>query len=196
MSMKNAGIFFVALTYWLMALNSNPVMAQKDDPRPRTTLSSPDTFPVPKKTPGLMFYIQRDPNTNTICYELNLDKAGKLEDDSPIHAYWIRYPEGGKIKDLNFIQRKFAYGINSKSVGNDQYELRSVAYSKLPLYLRKDDKDQYHVYVDIDKKECILNRIFIRIDGGTFWHPNVLYIELKGVNPATGKTVIQRIKPS
>ncbi|MFD1140085.1 DUF4833 domain-containing protein [Larkinella insperata] len=143
-----------------------------------------------------MFYIQRDPNTNTICYEVNLDKEGKPEKNNPIHGYWIRYPEGGQRKDLNFIQRKFAYGINSKSIGNDAYELRSVAYNKIPLYLRKDPDNQYHVYVDIDKKECILNRIFIRIDGGTFWHPNVLYIELKGVNPATGKTVIQRIKPS
>ncbi len=194
--MKSAGILFLALTFWLTMFHSSAVRAQKDDPRPRTPLMSPDAFPVPKKTAGFMFYIQRDPNTNTICYEVNLDKEGKPEKNNPIHGYWIRYPEGGQRKDLNFIQRKFAYGINSKSIGNDAYELRSVAYNKIPLYLRKDPDNQYHVYVDIDKKECILNRIFIRIDGGTFWHPNVLYIELKGVNPATGKTVIQRIKPS
>ncbi|GAB3274186.1 hypothetical protein GCM10027347_46940 [Larkinella harenae] len=194
--MKNAGILILLLTCLLVMFNGDLAIAQKDDPRPRTPLSNPDTFPVPKKNAGFMFYIQRDPNTNTICYELNLDKKGNLEKNNPIHGYWIRYPEGGMRKDLNFIQRKFAYGINSKSIGNDSYELRSVAYSKIPLYLRKDDKDQYHVYVAIDKKECILNRIFIRIDGGTFWSPNVLYIELKGVNPATGKTVVQRIKPS
>ncbi|MGV3556821.1 DUF4833 domain-containing protein [Larkinella arboricola] len=194
--MKNAGILFLVVTFWLVLLNGTRAIAQKDEPRPRTPLMSPEAFPVPKKTPGLMFYIQRDPNTNTICYELNLDKGGKLEKNNPIHGYWIRYPEGGHRKDLNFIQRKFAYGINSKSIGNDAYELRSVAYNKIPLYLRKDSDNQYHVYVDIDKKECILNRIFIRIDGGTFWHPNVLYIELRGTNPDTGKTVTQRIKPS
>ncbi|MGA0556032.1 DUF4833 domain-containing protein [Larkinella sp. VNQ87] len=194
--MKYAGSLVVILMVWLGSSIGNGSIAQKDEPRSRTPLSNPDTFPVPKKTPGFMFYIQRDPNTNTICYELNLGKEGKLEKNNPIHAFWIRYPEGGHRKDLNFIQRKFAYGINSKSIGEDRYELRSVAYSKLPLVLRKDSKNQYHVYVDIDKTECILNRIFIRIDGGTFWHPNVLYIELRGVNPVTGKTVIQRIKPS
>lgn len=194
--MKYAGFLPGVLMVWLLLLAGHWAVAQKDEPRARTPLSNPDTFPVPKKTPGFMFYIQRDPNTNTICYELNLDKTGKLEKNNPIHGYWIRYPEGGQRKDLNFIQRKFAYGINSKSIGNDRYELRSVAYSKLPLFLHKDDNGQYHVYVEIDQKECILNRIFIRIDGGTFWHPNVLYIELKGTNPATGKTIVQRIKPS
>lgn len=161
-----------------------------------TTATDPDEFPVPDNVPGLLFYIQRDPNTNTICYQLNVDKQGRISEKNPVNTFWIRYPEGGVKKDLNYLQRKFAYGINSKAIGNAAYELRSVAYSKLPLYLRRDSRNQYHVYTSIDKRECILSRVFIRIDGGTFWSPNVLYIELKGVDTATGKTIIQRIKPS
>jgi len=161
-----------------------------------TTVSDPDTFPVPSNVAGLLFYIQRDPNTNTIVYELNIDSQGKISKEQPVHTFWIRYPEGGMRKDLNYLQRKFAYGINSKSLGNGNFELRSVAYSKLPLQLRKDVKNQYHVYTDISNKKCILSRVFIRIDGGTFWSPNVLYIELKGIDLATGKTIVQRIKPS
>ncbi|WP_149244232.1 DUF4833 domain-containing protein [Dyadobacter sp. 32] len=156
----------------------------------------PDTFPVPGNVPGLLFYIQRDPNTNTICYELNTDKKGNIRSTEPVNVFWIRYPEGGMRKDLNYFQRKFAYGINSKPVGDGTFELRSVAYSKLPLYLRKDRSNQYHVYAAIDKKECILSRVFIRIDGGSFWSPNVLYIELRGKDITTGKTIVQRIKPS
>lgn len=160
-------------------------------------LADPDTFPVPgREVPGLLFYIQRDPNTNTIVYELNMDQKGKVREKEPVNTFWIRYPEGGGRKDLNYLQRKFAYGINSKAIGNGDFELRSVAYSKLPLYLRRDSKNQYHVYADIGSRKCILSRVFIRIDGGTFWSPNVLYIELKGVEIATGKTITQRIKPS
>jgi hypothetical protein len=158
--------------------------------------TEPDEFPVPNNVPGLLFYIQRDPNTNTICYQLNIDKQGKISEKNPVNTFWIRYPEGGIRKELNYLQRKFAYGINSRAIGNAAYELRSVAYSKLPLYLRRDTRNEYHVYTSIDKKECILSRVFIRIDGGTFWSPNVLYIELKGTEIATGKTIIQRIKPS
>jgi len=169
---------------------------EKTDSGMVTALSDPDTFPVPSNVSGLLFYIQRDPNTNTIVYELNVDNKGKISNDQPVHPFWIRYPEGGTRRDLNYLQRKFAYGINSKSLGNGNYELRSVAYSKLPLQLRKDGKNQYHVYTDISNKKCILSRVFIRIDGGTFWAPNVLYIELKGIDLATGKTIVQRIKPS
>lgn len=158
-------------------------------------LSDPDTFPVPNLQ-GLLFYIQRDPNTNTIVYELNIDGNGKVSEKEPVHTSWIRYPEGGGRKDLNYLQRKFAYGINSKAIGNGNFELHSVAYSKLALILRKDVKNQYHVYTDISNKKCILSRVFIRIDGGSFWSPNVLYIELKGIDITTGKTIVQRIKPS
>lgn len=159
-------------------------------------LPDPESFPIPKGIPGLLFYIQRDPNTNTICYEINTDKNGQLESNNPVHAFWIRYPEGGVRKDLNYIQRKFAYGINVKAMGDEKYELKSVAYSKLPLILKKDAKNNYRVFTDINKKECVLNRVFIRIDGGTFWSPNILYIELKGTDTVTGKIISQRIKPS
>ena len=159
-------------------------------------LSDPDTFPVPNNVKELLFYIQRDPNTNTIVYELNIDGNGKISEKEPVHTFWIRYPEGGGRKDLNYLQRKFAYGINSKAIGNGNFELHSVAYSKLALILRKDVKNQYHVYTDISNKKCILSRVFIRIDGGSFWSPNVLYIELKGIDITTGKTIVQRIKPS
>lgn len=161
-----------------------------------TPLPDPETFPVPNGIPGLLFYIQRDPNTNTICYELNVDKNGNFEAEDPVHVFWIRYPEGGMRKELNFIQRKFAYGINVKANSNGSYDLRSVAYSKLPLHLRKDAHNKYHVYTDINKKECVLSRVFIRIDGGSFWSPNVLFIELKGTDVVSGKTMVQRIKPS
>lgn len=190
--MKYAVILIVATAALLVSLKNRIVPERDFSP----SVSVADTFPVPKNIPRLLFYIQRDPNTNTICYELNSDDKGNPQKKSPIHIFWIRYPEGGMRKELNFIQRKFAYGINVNPIGSDQYELRSVAYSKLPMVLRKDAKNQYHVYAPIDRKECILTRIFIRIDGGTFWKPNVLYVELKGVDPATGKTLVQRIKPS
>lgn len=186
----------LSLVLWLLITPLLSSFSSKISKADFAPLPDPESFPIPKGIPGLLFYIQRDPNTNTICYEINIDKDGQLETDNPIHAFWIRYPEGGARKDLNYIQRKFAYGINVKEVANDKYELKSVAYSKLPLILKKDTKNNFRVYTDINKKECVLNRVFIRIDGGTFWSPNVLYIELKGIDTSTGKTLTQRIKPS
>jgi len=155
-----------------------------------------EKFPVPKKIDNLLFYIQRDPNTNTICYALNYNSDNKVDEKEPVRVFWIRYPEGGQLKDLNYIQRKFAYGITSKKVAPDQYDVRSVAYSKLPLILKKDKTNQFQVYTSINQIECVVERIFIRIDGGTLWSPNVLFIELKGTDPLTGQKQVQRFKPS
>ncbi len=155
-----------------------------------------DTFPMPKNIEHLMFYIQRTPNTNTICYELNIAQDGQLNTDDPIHPFWLRYAEEqGKRKELNFIQRKFAYGLKVKKLQRDNYEVRSVAYAKKVLYLRKGIDNKYHVYTNISNTLAILNRIFINIDGGTFWYPNVTFIELKGLNATTGKPVSEKIKP-
>jgi hypothetical protein len=151
-------------------------------------------FPTP--TVSRLFYIQRDPNSNTIIYDLNTDKAGQLNRDEPVHVYWIKYNEKSQKEELNFIQRKFAYGLSAKATGNDKYDVRIVAYKKYPLVLKKWDNDnKYHIFATIEKKEAIVSRIFLRIEGGTFWFPNVLYIEVKGTDPATGKELTERFKP-
>lgn len=184
--------FVVACVYNLCEASTNNSHLFFDLPEPTKT----DTFPTPKGIDNLLFYIQRDPNTNTICYTLNLNKNGELNTSNPINAFWIRYPEGGLKKDLNFIQRKFAYGITAKKNNDGTYDVRSVAYSKLPLILKKDSNGRYHVYTDIENKESFLERIFIRIgDGGTFWAPDVKYIELRGVEVKSGKKITERFKP-
>jgi len=152
-------------------------------------------FPVPSGIPNQLFYLQRDPNTNTVIYQLNVNKAGQVDEDEPIRIFWIRYAEQGQQQDLNFIQRKFAYGVKSKKIGPDKYELRFAAYGKLPFYLMKAGPDRaFHVYTAIANKQSVLDRIFLRIEGGTFWVPNVKYVELKGSNPATREPVIERFQ--
>jgi hypothetical protein len=142
-----------------------------------------------------LFYLQRDPNTNTIVCELNVDAKGQLIKDDPIKVYWVRYQDNGEKKDLNYIQRKFAYGIHVEAIGNDEYKLNFVSYKKFPMYLMKSAEDKkYHVYVTANNKKIQLERIFVRIDGGSFWVPNVKYVELKGTNPSNDAPITERIK--
>jgi len=159
-----------------------------------TTLQN-DTLPVPKNIKNLLFYVQRDPNTNTVIYELNQTPDGKLNEKEPVKIYWIRYAEKGVRQDLNYFQRKLAYGINVKKITPQDYELRFVCYPKLVLNLAKDKNGIYHVYSNINQKKAILNRVFVRIQGGTFWVPNVLYADLYEKDLASGKEIINRIKP-
>lgn len=154
-----------------------------------------DTFPVPRLNARSLFYVQRTPNTNTIMYELNM-KDGVLNEDNPVHVYWIRYTEGGKLAELSFIQRKFAYGVKVSKIATEKYKLLFAAYDKIPFYLMKSTAGIFHTYVELDGKMIVLNRLYIRIDpGGTFWAPNVKYVEFKGIEVATGKEFIKRINP-
>lgn len=181
-------IGFIAIANLGFGKVSSTQAQDKSDP-------SPVNFPTPKGIKNQLFYLQRDPNTNTIICELNVDGKGKLNAAEPIKVYWIRYQDANEVKDLNYIQRKFAYGIESKAIGNGDYKLNFVSYKKFPMYLMKsDDDDKYHVYVTANKKRIKLDRIFLRIEGGTFWVPNVKYVELKGVNPSNGAAVTERIK--
>lgn len=142
-----------------------------------------------------LFYVQRTPNANTIVYELNIDSDGKLDEENPVHPYWIRYHDKGEKADLNFIQRKFAYGITSKPLGGGKFDIRFVSYKKFPLTLMKAADGKYHIFATISQRQLIVNRIFLRIEGGSFWVPNVRFVEFKGTDPATGKEVTERFKP-
>ena len=152
-------------------------------------------YPVPPATAERLFYLQRTPNTNTIVYDLNFTSDGKLDASEPVKAYWIRYAENGQKQQLNYIQRKFAYGLTSKSLNNGNYDIRFVSYKKFPLTLMKAEDGKYHIFALIAQKQVILNRIFVKIDGGSFWLPNVTYVEVKGSDPETGKEIVERFKP-
>ena len=134
-------------------------------------------FPVPSGVANQLFYLQRDPNTNTVIYQLNVNSAGKLDEDEPVNVFWIRYDEHGERKDLNFIQRKFAYGLSAEKLAADKYELKFAAYNKVRFFLLRSATDKaFHVYTTIGGKQMQLERVFLRIEGGTFWVPNVKYI--------------------
>jgi len=155
-----------------------------------------DTFPVPSGNPNQLFYIQRTTNTNTIVYELNLNSKGVPDEENPVHVFWIKYAEDKQKHELNYIQRVFGYGIKSQPLGNGNYKLHLVSYKKQSLFLMLSPRDKkYHIYATVNQKEMILNRIFAKVEGGTFWVPNVVYIEMKGIDPNSLKEMKERFKP-
>lgn len=62
------------------------------------------------------------------------------------------------------------------------------------MFLSKDTNNKYNVYATINQKQAILNRIFVKISGGSLWSPNVEYVEVKGIDTATGSEVMERLK--
>jgi hypothetical protein len=165
------------------------------DDRPEVDKGINMVYPIPPVSNERLFYVQRTPNANTIVYDLNLNSDGKLNSGQPVKAYWLRYADKGQKEELNYIQRKFAYGLNAKALNNGSYDIRFVSYKKFPLTLMKARDGKYHIFALIAQKQIILNRIFVKIEGGSFWLPNVVYVEIKGTDPETGKEIVDRFKP-
>lgn len=152
-------------------------------------------LPVPRDA-GMLFYIQRSTNENTIVYALNPTEDGAADQERPVNVFWRRYQEDGRRAELDWIQRTFAYGIKSKAVDN-AHELRCVAYNKLPLYLYQPATPNGNpmVLVTVNGHTLRLERIYLQIDGGAFWTPNVTFIEFNGRDPVTGAAMLERIVP-
>jgi len=182
---------------FLLAFASIHAFAADGGGKHRTpdSLNHPPNYPKPPLTADRLFFVQRTPNSNTIVYDINTDRDGKPNAEEPVKVYWIKYNEQGQKEDLNYIQRKFAYGLNFKPAGNDNYDIRFVSYKKFPLTLMKANDGKYHIFAFILQKQAILNRIFVKIEGGTFWFPNVAYVEVEGTDPKTGREMVERFKP-
>lgn len=155
--------------------------------------SPADTFPVPGRDPNMLFYLQRQPNTNTIIVDLN-KQNGTVNASDPVNVFWIRYQEDGRRAKLNFIQREFAYGIQVKKINAAAYDLNFVSYKKMKFRLEKGRDNLWRVYFTLTNgTRLVLNRIYVHINGGSFWKPNVEYVELKGEDPATRREVRERV---
>lgn len=155
--------------------------------------AQPNHLPEPK-IKNLLFFLQRTPDANTVVYQLNLDNDGEVNEKAPVKASWIRYEENGAVKELSTIENKFAYGLKCKSLGNETYEVRLVSYKKLPMYLQKTPSDQqYRLYIKDEGKDLLLKRVFVKVEGGSFWFPKVHYIDLFTVDSENGAQILKRI---
>jgi len=155
-------------------------------------------LPVPQGVNNMLFYVQRTINENTIVYTLNEDANGNIDEKQPIKVNWIKYTQGGKVAPLTYIQNNFAYGVNAKIIDKEKksFSFEFVSYHKKKFYLLKSNVDnKYHVYSYINDKLIILNNICVKIEGGTFWIPNVKYAEVKANDPITFSEVTEIIKP-
>ena len=156
-------------------------------------------FPKPEKIANMLFYVQRTFNINTLVYELNLDEKQELNTTEPIKIYWINYATNKATESLNYIQRKYAYGLEVKLLDAEKksYVFNFVSYKKKKLYLVKSPIDnKYHVFTDINSKMVTLDRIFVQIEGGTFWVPHVKYIDISGKDIGkNNEEVAERVIP-
>jgi hypothetical protein len=148
-------------------------------------------FPTPTGNPNQLFFLQRSQNTNTVIYELNL-KNGVMDTVEPVHIFWISYAEHGQREELTEIQRKRAYGLATKRITKDHYELQFLANKKYTIDLMKGPDNKFHIYQMINQKQVILSKIYLQLHGGTLLSPNIEYVVLTGIDPNTASVVSEK----
>ncbi len=157
-------------------------------------------FPTPAESKERLFYLQRDPNTNTIVYDLNYLADGSINATDPVHVYWIKYMKGGQKEELLEIEKKFAYGARTEIVDGAEktFKLNLVAYKNIDIMLKPAparSPKKYNALVSVNGKTIALNKVYLKINGGSPMNPNIEYIEFTGKDHKTGKPVVEKIKP-
>jgi hypothetical protein len=134
-------------------------------------------FPT-ENTPILK--IARSIDQNEVHYFVNVDNQGDLIQDEPLKLLWKNHKKGGKYEDLNWIKKKYGYGIKMLNKSKNKIHFQFVSYNKKQFFLQKNRNGNYAIFMDFDNKEVELTDVFVNIQGGSFWAPNVVSVGVKG----------------
>ena len=141
-----------------------------------------------------LFKIERSKNANIIQYDAQIGADGKLYKREPIVGYWIRLAEQGQVKELNWIQRQFAFGFDAEYHQKiDSATINMVADIGQPIEVRHLN-GKYRAVVKLDGKFSELDRIFIQAHGKGI-SVTVEYVEIFGNDLKTGEKTYVKIIP-
>lgn len=150
----------------------------------------PDHYPVPQ-VDRLLFYIQRNHNSNTVVYRLNQNACGQINYDTPMDVFWIKFHVDGQEESLNYIQNKLAYGYESSVINPTCVEFNFVSYKKQFFIRIQEDKSD--VITRINGEMSVLSNIYVHAEEiGVF--PDVKFVEFYGNNLETNENTYERIK--
>jgi hypothetical protein len=126
-----------------------------------------------------------------VVYDANLLPNKNFDPEKPVKIYWIRYTEGGVKKDLSYIQKKMAYGLDLKKVANS-YEGTIAAYEKRVIKIQQHN-GKPAAFVTINGKWQQLDYIYLHIKDIKAIIPKITYIQLVGKDVQSGAEVSEKI---
>lgn len=143
-----------------------------------------------------IFHIARSRDAKTIHYQLRLQDDGTIDLATPLEIFWvIETPKGIKNEKLTWIQNKYAYGIQILDVSSDSLSFHFVSYDKKIIRVQRNPKGEFEAQITCNNTDLILEKVFIQIDGGTFWLPKITFVKLEGKDLHTGRSKFEIIQP-
>jgi len=148
-------------------------------------------YPVPPKNAALLFYIQHSDNHNTYVYEA-VRKGKLLDETTPVEAHRKMYANKGEKEPLTALQRTMAYGVKSKKLGTNFFEIKIVSFKQLPFYLKLNAKNKPVVYTTVNNKKMYIDHIFLQIKSGSGLSIQPEYAIFTGRHFTTGALLKER----
>jgi hypothetical protein len=150
----------------------------------------PSNYPIPERE-GMLFYIQRNLNVDTVVYQINTNVMGDIIHDHPMKVYWIKYDRTMRECDLNIIQDKLAYGYESFEINNELFEFKFVCNCKR-FFIKRFEDGSYKVLTKINEDYHILKKIYVYAEEfGAF--PDVQFVELHGIHIENNSAVYEKL---
>jgi hypothetical protein len=152
----------------------------------------------PPNDPNILFYVQRSANSNTVVYAARLSGAGRLDRDEPVQVFWRRFNSDGGRKSLSFAERNMAFGVEARTAPGREGAaiVNIVSYPTRKALVELDEKGRPRAVIDMGNRRAKLAYAYIQLaeDSGTI--PSIAYVDLYGVDLATGRALRERIRPS
>jgi hypothetical protein len=150
-----------------------------------------DAAQAQSKTPPL-FLIERSKNANVVHYDAQLGPDGKLNPKEPVIAYWILLAKDGSREDLNWIEKKKAYGFEIKpGPSGAEFKMTVVSAPDRPITVKMAGNIP-RAELAIDGHPAVLEKMYINATDG-LTGPTVNYIELHGKDMKTGEKRSEKI---
>lgn len=143
----------------------------------------------------VLFTIERSLNKDQIIYFLHLDENGLPKEQDPISLKWLDNEKTGELVPVNWIKKKFGYGIEILSRKKDEVSFKFVSYDEKYFTLKKDPWGKYGVFAQINDRTMKIDHVYLKIDGGSFWKPNITEVVVKGLNELANLSVYETFNP-
>ncbi len=148
--------------------------------------------PAAEKTDPLLFTIERNTNANVVHYDANLTAGGDLDPARPVTVYWVLLAEDGRRENLNWLEKKKAYGVKTLPAA-DGYTLKLAAAPWLPLTVKMSGGSA-RVEGLINGRPAVMERMFIQARKRLLGQ-KVEYIDLYGTDLESGEKRNERVIP-
>ena len=152
------------------------------------------SYPIPDDK-GLVFYLQRTGNANTVVYSVNQRPNGSIDPGDPINVFWRYLSGSGRKADLRFLERRVAFGVRVKPLAGQpgKYVASLNAAPGIQVRVEPTKDGEVRAVMPIAGEEARLVCIYVEWRERLGFIPDVLYIDFHGFTLDGGRQVVERM---